>query len=154
MAQPHLEKRKYAIALIAVIIVIVYLFRLFSLQLMTDDYKHNADSNAFLKKLQYPARGLITDRNGHLMVYNEPAYNITVIMNEQHGIDTLDFCETIGITKQQYIDRMNDIKDSRKNPGYSRFTPQLFMSQIPAEEFAIFQEKLFKFKEISKLINL
>ena len=146
MAQPHLEKRKYAIALIAVIIVIVYLFRLFSLQLMTDDYKHNADSNAFLKKLQYPARGLITDRNGHLMVYNEPAYNITVIMNEQHGIDTLDFCETIGITKQQYIDRMNDIKDSRKNPGYSRFTPQLFMSQIPAEEFAIFQEKLFKFK--------
>jgi penicillin-binding protein 2 len=141
-----LEKRKYTVALMAILIVIIYLIRLFSLQIMSDSYKKNADSNAFLKKILYPARGLVNDRKGRLLVYNEPAYNIMVIMNEQHGVDTLDFCKTIGITKQQYIDRMNEIKDPKKNYGYSRFTPQLFIGQIPSREFSVFQEKLFKFK--------
>ena len=142
----NLDKRKYIIGLVAILIVIVYLLRLLSLQIMSDDYKRNADSNAFLKKIQYPARGLIMDRKGRLLVYNEPAYNIMVIMQEQLGVDTLDFCNTVGITKEQYIERMAEIKDSKKNLGYSRFTPQLFMSQIPAKEFSVFQEKLFKFK--------
>ena len=142
----NLDKRKYIIGLVAILIVIVYLLRLLSLQIMSDDYKRNADSNAFLKQIQYPARGLIMDRKGRLLVYNEPAYNIMVIMQEQLGVDTLDFCNTVGITKEQYIERMAEIKDSKKNLGYSRFTPQLFMSQIPAKEFSVFQEKLFKFK--------
>ena len=142
----NLDKRKYIIGLVAILIVIVYLLRLLSLQIMSDDYKRNADSNAFLKKIQYPARGLIMDRKGRLLVYNEPAYNIMVIMQEQLGVDTLDFCNTVGITKEQYIERMAEIKDSKKNLGYSRFTPQLFMSQIPAKEFSVFQEKLFKCK--------
>ena len=142
----NLDKRKYIIGLVAILIVIVYLLRLLSLQIMSDDYKRNADSNAFLKKIQYPARGLIMDRKGRLLVYNEPAYNIMVIMQEQLGVDTLDFCNTVGITKEQYIERMAEIKDSKKNLGYSRFTPQLFMSQIPAKEFSVFQEKLFKVK--------
>ena len=142
----NLDKRKYIIGLVAILIVIVYLLRLLSLQIMSDDYKRNADSNAFLKKIQYPARGLIMDRKRRLLVYNEPAYNIMVIMQEQLGVDTLDFCNTVGITKEQYIERMAEIKDSKKNLGYSRFTPQLFMSQIPAKEFSVFQEKLFKFK--------
>ena len=143
------EKRRYAIGGLALAIIIIYLVRLLTLQFLSDDYKKNADSNAFLKKIQFPARGLITDRYGKLMVYNEPAYNIMVVMNEQHGVDTLDFCKTVGITKQQYIDRMAEIKDSKINPGYSRFTPQLFLSQIPAKEFSVFQEKLFHFKGFS-----
>ena len=83
----NLENRKYVIGGISILIVLIYLVRLFALQIMSDDYKKNADSNAFLKKLQYPSRGLITDRKGKLLVYNEPAYNLMVIMNEQHGID-------------------------------------------------------------------
>ena len=146
MSVVNFEKRRYIIGAIACIIVLVYIVRLFFLQIVNDDYKKNADSNAFLKKIQYPARGLITDRNGKLLVYNEPAYNIMVVMNEQHGIDTMDFCRTIGISKQQYIDRMAEIKDPRLNYGYSRYTPQLFMGQIPAKAFSVFQEKLFKFK--------
>src|SRR5574344_345074 len=122
-----LEKRNTQLEILAFLFVIVYLVRLFSLQIMSDSYKKNADSNAFLKKLLYPARGLVNDRKGRLLVYNEPAYNIMVIMNEQHGVDTLDFCKTIGITKQQYIDRLNEIKASQKNHGHSRFTPQLFI---------------------------
>lgn len=142
----ELEYRKYVIGGVAVVIVIVYLIRLFTLQLMSDDYKKNADSNAFLKKIEYPARGIITDRNGHLLVYNQHAYDIMVVMNEEKGhLDTLEFCNTLGITKEFFIKRMADIKDREKNPGYSSFTQQLFMSQLTNEEFSIFQEKMYRF---------
>lgn len=143
------QMRKFVIGGVAIGIIVIYLIRLFTLQLWSDDYKKNADSNAFRKIIQYPSRGLIFDRKGQILVYNEPSYNIMVVMNDQHGIDTLDFCESIGITKEEYIKRMNDIKDSRKNPGYSRYTPQLFMAQIPAEEFSFFREKLFRFNGFS-----
>lgn len=141
--------RKYVIGGAAVFIIVVYLIRLFTLQVMSDDYKKNADSNAFLKKIQYPSRGLIMDRRGKLLVYNEPSYNIMVIMKEQQGVDTLDFCRTIGITEEEYVQRMAEIKDRRKNPGYSRYTPQLFLGQISPEEFSVFREKLFRFKGFS-----
>ena len=98
------------------------------------------------KRQQYPSRGLILDRKGRLLVYNESSYNIMVVMNDQRGIDTLDFCQTVGITKDFYIKRMDEIKSKI---SYSRYTPQLFMSQIPAEEFSVFREKLFRFKGFS-----
>ncbi|MBO4487995.1 MAG: penicillin-binding protein 2 [Bacteroidaceae bacterium] len=130
----------------AVVIILVYIARLLSLQIFSDDYKTSADSNAFFRKVQYPARGLIYDRDSTLMVYNESAYNIMVIMDEQQGVDTLDFCRTIGITRDEYIRRMNKIKDPALNPGYSRYTPQIFYAQITPEKFAVFQEKLYKFR--------
>lgn len=144
--EPNYINRKYILGGIAVAVVIIYLIRLFSLQLMSDDYKKNADSNAFRKEIQYPSRGLILDRKGRLLVYNESSYNIMVVMNDQRGIDTLDFCQTVGITKYFYIKRMDEIKSKI---SYSRYTPQLFMSQIPAEEFSVFREKLFRFKGFS-----
>lgn len=141
-----LENRSYVIGGVAVAIVVVYVIRLFTLQLMSDDYKKNADSNAFLKKIEYPSRGIIKDRNGKLLVYNQPAYDIMVVMNEEKGrLDTMEFCQTLGITKEFFIKRMDEIKDRTKNPGYSRFTQQLFMSQLSNEEFSMFQEKIFRF---------
>ena len=95
------------------------------MQLLSDDYKKNADSNAFLKKVDFPSRGLIFDRSGKLLVYNQPSYDIMVVMNEESGrLDTMEFCNAIGITKEFFINRMKDIKDRSKNPGYSRFTQQ------------------------------
>lgn len=149
MGGNQFEIRKFVIGGVAIGIILVYMIRLFTLQLWSDDYKKNADSNAFRKDIQYPSRGLILDRMGRVLVYNEPSYNIMVVMNEQRGIDTLDFCATVGITKEEYIARMADIKDSKKHPGYSRYTPQLFMAQIPAKEFSLFREKLFRFKGFS-----
>lgn len=141
-----LENRRYVIGGVAVAIVVVYIIRLFTLQLMSDDYKKNADSNAFLKKIEYPSRGIIKERNGKLLVYNQPAYDIMVVMNEEKGrLDTMEFCQTLGITKEFFIKRMDEIKDRTKNPGYSRFTQQLFMSQLSNEEFSMFQEKIFRF---------
>lgn len=141
-----LEYRRYVIAGVAIFIVTVYIIRLFTLQIMSDDYKKNADSNAFLKKVEFPARGVISDRNGKLLVYNQNAYDIMVVMNEEKGrLDTTEFCNSLGITKEFFIKRMEEIKDRNKNPGYSRFTQQLFMSQLSEKEFSVFQEKIYRF---------
>ena len=77
-----LEERRYVLSAIASLIIVVYIIRLFSLQIASDDYRKSADSNAFLKKIEFPSRGTITDRNGKLLVYNQPAYDIMVVMNE------------------------------------------------------------------------
>lgn len=141
-----LGSRQYIIGGIAVFIVVVYIIRLFSLQITSDYYKKNADSNAFLKKVEYPARGVISDRRGTLLVYNQNSYDIMVVMNEESGrLDTTEFCKALGITKEFFIKRMADIKDRNKNPGYSRFTQQVFMNQLSEKEYSIFQEKLYKF---------
>ncbi len=142
----NLENRRFMIGGVVITIIIIYIVRLFMLQLVSDDYKKNADSNAFLKKIEFPSRGIMTDRNGQLMVYNQPAYDIMVVMNEESGrLDTTEFCAALGITKQFFIHRMNDIKDYDKNPGYSRFTQQMFMSQLSDKEFSVFREKMFRF---------
>ncbi len=138
----RLERRKYVISGAAILIVAVFLVRLFFLQLMSDDYKARADSNALLQRVKFPARGAITDRNGKLLVYNQPAYDIMVVMKEQVGVDTLDLCRSLGITREWYEQRMKEVKS---RAGYSRHTQQLFMAQLNTEEFSRFQEKLFRF---------
>ena len=140
------EKRRLVLSAVAIGIVVAFIMRLFTLQIASDDYRKSADSNAFLKKIEYPSRGIITDRNGKLLVYNQPAYDVMVVMNEEKGhIDTLDFCKSLNITKDFFIQRMKDIKDRSKNPGYSRFTQQLFMGQLKDKEFSAFQERLYRF---------
>ncbi|WP_434503126.1 penicillin-binding protein 2 [Prevotella sp.] len=142
----NLENRRFVIGGVGIAIVLIYTIRLFTLQLLSDDYKKNADSNAFLKKIEFPSRGTVYDRNGKLMVYNQPAYDIMVVMNEARGhLDTLEFCSALGMTKAEFIKRMSDIKDRNKNPGYSRFTQQLFKSQLSDKEFSVFREKMFRF---------
>ena len=145
MKDYNLEKRKYVIGLTATLIVLLYLVRLFHLQVMTDDYKRNADSNAFLNKIQYPSRGAIYDRNGKLLVFNQPAYDITFVPREVTELDTLDFCRALNITRGQFDKRMKDVKNRWMNPGYSQYTHQVLMTQLSAEECGVFQEKLFKF---------
>ena len=141
-----LEYRRFVIAGVATFIVIVYIIRLFTLQLMSDDYKKNADSNAFLKKIAYPSRGVIKDRHGKLLVYNQPSYDIMVVINEaKNHLDTLEFCEALGITREEFDERMEAIKDRSKNPGYSRFTEQMFMSQLSDHDFSVLQEKMYRF---------
>ena len=144
-----LERRKYVIGLVAIVIVVIYLCRLFNLQIMTDDYKRNAASNAFLNKVQFPSRGAIYDRNDKLLVYNQPAYDINFVPREVKQLDTLDFCNTLRITREYFDKRMADVKNRRLNPGYSSYTPQTFMTQLSAEECGVFQEKLFKFAGFS-----
>jgi len=141
-----LSYRRFVIGGVAIAIVVVYIIRLFMLQITSDDYKKSADSNAFLKKIEYPSRGNILDRKGKLLVFNQPAYDIMVVMNEAKGrLDTLEFCQTLGITLEEFNRRMDTMKDRNRNPGYSRYTQQLFMSQLSDKDFSVFQEKMFRF---------
>ena len=136
MKDYSLDNRRYVIAGVAVLIVVVYTIRLFMLQITSDDYKKSADSNAFLKKIEYPSRGVISDRNGKLLVYNQPSYDIMVVMNEVgNRLDTLELCQALNITKEDFDSRMTTIKDRNNNPGYSRLTQQLFMSQLSDHDF-------------------
>jgi penicillin-binding protein 2 len=137
------SNRQYVIGGIVALIILIYIGRLFSLQVMSDKYKTSAESNALYKEIIYPSRGQILDRNGELLVYNEPSYNIMVVMKDQVGVDTAEFCKLVGITPEFYAEKMKEIKNKR---NYSKYQPQLFMAQIPAEEFSIIREKLSRFK--------
>lgn len=133
------------IAGVVLAIVAIYVVRLFSLQVGNNDYKRYADSNAFQRKMLYPSRGFIYDRNGELLVYNQPAYDVMMIPREMRNLDTLDFCNTLGITIEQFEQYIADMKNKRKNPGYSTYTPQVFMTQLSARDYGRLQEKLYRY---------
>ncbi len=143
------ENRKFVVAGIVVGIVLLFIARLFYLQIMNDDYKKHADSNAFLNKTVYPSRGIMYDRNGKLLVSNQPAYDVLVCMRNMKDLDTLSLCESLGITREFFEKRIKDIKNKSLNPGYSFYTDQLFMGQLRTEDFAKFQEQLYKFNGFS-----
>ena len=140
-----LEKRKYVIGGFILLIALIYLVRLFDLQIQDSKYKRSADTNAFLKKTVYPSRGLIYDRNGELVVYNQPAYDVMLIPRDVEPFDTADFCRTINITEEQLVRRFADMKDKRLNPGYSSYTPQRLISQLSSQDYGRLQEKLYRF---------
>lgn len=145
MINDSLQNRQRVIAAIITVIVAIYIIRLFTIQILDNRYKEGADSNAFLKKTLYPPRGLIYDRNGTLLVYNKPAYDITLIMREIHDLDTISFCRALNIDKSYFIQRIKEIKDRRKNLGYSSYTPQIFMTQLNIEDIASFQQSMYKY---------
>lgn len=145
MINDTLQNRRYVIAIIMSAVIVVFVLRLFSIQILESKYKEGADSNAFLKKTQFPPRGLIYDRNNVLMVYNKPAYDIALIMREIRDLDTLSFCRALNIDKKYFIKRIAEIKDRRKNNGYSSYTPQLFMSQLGIEDIATIQQSMYKY---------
>ena len=143
------ENRKFVVVGIVLTIVFVFIYRLFSLQIMNGQYKEYAASNAFLNKTVYPSRGVMYDRTGKLLVSNQPAYDVMVCMRSVSDLDTLAFCQSLGITQEFFDKRMADVKNRRLNPGYSSYTDQLFLSQLTAEESAKFQEQLYKFSGFS-----
>jgi penicillin-binding protein 2 len=126
------------------VLLFIFVVRFFFLQIVSDDYKKWADSNAFQRRTLYPSRGVIYDRNGKLLVYNQLSYDVMVIIREIQPFDTLDFCKTVGITREFFENRMAVIKNRTLNPGYS-YIPQEFMSQLSAVEYGVLQEKIYKF---------
>ena len=136
------NNRRYIIAGTVIVLFIIFVIRLFFLQIISDDYKKWADSNAFQRRTLYPSRGVIYDRNGKLLVYNQPSYDVMVIMREVQPFDTIDFCRIVGITRESFDNRIATIKN---NTGYSSYVPQVFMNQLSANEYGVLQEKLHKF---------
>lgn len=137
-----LEKRKFVIGGIIVAIVIIYVIKLFELQVSDSKYKDYADSNAFLRKTIYPSRGLMYDRKGKLVVFNQPAYDLVFIPKDVQPFDTIDFCNTLQITREEFDVRMRDV---RKNPSYSKYTQQNFITHLSSQDYGRLQEKLYRY---------
>lgn len=142
-------KRRYTVSAIAVGVVLIYIVRLFFLQVIDSSSNDKADSNALVRRTIYPSRGLIYDRNGELLVFNQPIYEVTMIVREMgRQFDTVAFCNALDISTQEFDTRMADIKNRKKNRGYSSYTPQVFMNQLKKEDIANLQESLFRFPGI------
>lgn len=142
-------KRRYTVSAIAVAVVLIYVVRLFFLQIIDSSSNDKADSNALVRRTIYPSRGLIYDRNGELLVFNQPIYEVTMIVREMgRQFDTVAFCNALDISTQEFDTRMADIKNRKKNRGYSSYTPQVFMNQLKKEDIANLQESLFRFPGI------
>ena len=137
------EKRRWVIAGFVVAVAIVFIARLYYLQINDEGFRNSADNNAFLKSTIYPSRGLIYDRNGELIVYNQPAYDVMLIPKDVHPFDTASLCHTLGITREQLDARFEAMRDKRLNPGYSKYTPQKLITHLSAEDYGKLQEKLY-----------
>lgn len=132
--------RKALLPVIIIISAVVILARIFYLQVIEEDLKLKAENNAIKKVFDFPERGYIYDRNGKLLVANQPSYDIMVVPREIKNIDTLDFCNLLGVTKEYFI------KQVEKAKVYSPILPSVFLSQLNKREYAAFQEKERKFE--------
>ncbi len=131
--------RKYIIIGFFLLIGLVFLARLFYVQILVDKYILSANNNVLRYVTQYPARGLVFDRNGELLVYNEAAYDLMVIPRQVKNPDTLALCRLIGIEPSEFRARL------QKARNYSPYRPSIFEAQITRENYGFLEEKLFLF---------
>lgn len=131
--------RKTLLPTIIIVTSIILLARLFYLQIIDDTLKIKSENNAIKIKYDFPERGYIYDRNGKLLVANQPSYDIMVVPNEVKEIDTLEFCRILQISKSEFLDKIAKAK------VYSPRLPSLFLPQLNKMEFAGFQEKIRKY---------
>ena len=131
--------RQTVVKAIFITVGVIFVIRLAALQLFSDEYRELAQMQALRNVTQYPARGLIYDRHGNLLVYNEAVYDLMVVPRMTKGLDTAAFCRAIGISPQDYAQRM------KKARAYSSYSPSIFMKQISKEEYGRWQNTLYKF---------
>ena len=132
--------RKVLLPTIIFIATILLVIRLFYLQVINDTFKLKSDNNAIKINYDYPERGYIYDRNGALLVANQPSYDIMVIPKDIKALDTVEFCSLLNITKEDFI------KTIAKSRVYSPRLPSVFLPQLNKKEYAAFQEKQRKFE--------
>ena len=147
MINDRYYRRYYVLIAIAVIFMSVYIVRLFVLQVVDQSGRERAANNAQLRQTVYPARGLIYDRNGELLVYNQPVYDVTIVPRElKEDFDTLGLCQVLGIDTTDFNRRLRELRDRR---GYSRYTPQPLLTLLSAADIAPLQEQLYHFPGVS-----
>ena len=134
------SKRSYVVIGIFVLIGIVFAAVLFRLQVLNPTYKVFATNNVLREVVQYPARGLVYDRNGKLLVHNRSAYDLLVTPREVEQFDTLYLCNLLEIPKEDLEARIKTAQE------YSWYKPSIIVKQIPPETYADLQEKIFRFK--------
>ena len=132
--------RKLLLLLTIVFVGLVFIARLFYLQVYNEDSYSLLDDNAIRKVYDYPKRGYVYDRNGKLLVANQPSYDVMFIPREVKEMDTLEFCNLLKITKEDFINFYN------KAYRYSPRLPSVFIPQLSRIEYAVLQEKIRKYE--------
>lgn len=132
------SNRKLVISGFIILIFFIFIIRLFYLQVPDNHYKLSAENNATRHMTQYPSRGLIFDRNGELLAFNKPVFDVLVVKKEVEKFDTLEFCQIVGIEKAELIKKFSKIK--------SRFKPQIIIKLLSFERYSLLEEKLYKFR--------
>lgn len=136
------EGRKEIFQIIIVLIGLIFLIKLFSIQVLDDRYADLADNNAILRQVEYPFRGLILDRNGKLIVYNTPEYKLEVLLKDVKNFDSAKFCRVFNISREELRKKFKDMKGLKE---YSAYKPTLFMDQLSNTDFASIQDYLDEF---------
>ncbi len=131
--------RRHIIRFFIILIGLIFVIRLFILQVVDTTYKLDASNNVLRYVTQFPARGLIYDRNGELMVYNEAAYDLMIVPRQLKAFDTTEFCQILDIDKEYVNEGINRAWD------YSSYNASIFLKQVSARTYAKLQEKLYKF---------
>jgi penicillin-binding protein 2 len=137
------EGRKEILQIIIVLTGIVFLVKLFSIQVMDGRYAELADSNAIRPEIEYPFRGLIYDRNGKLIVYNTPEYDVLVVRKEMEDFDSARFCEMFEMSKQELRSRFREMRALKE---YSPYKPTLFIDQLSHIDYARVQDQMDDFR--------
>ncbi|WP_417602361.1 penicillin-binding protein 2 [Owenweeksia hongkongensis] len=133
-------ERKYLFYFFFIGLALIFIARLFYIQVIRTDFRLSAENNVIRKEMVYPGRGLIFDRQGKLLVGNQSAYDIMVVPLQVESLDTLEFCGLLGITKELFISKMAEAK------AYSYRKPSVFVKQMSKEHYISLQEKLYSFK--------
>jgi penicillin-binding protein 2 len=136
------EGRREIVQIIFVFVGVLFAIKLFFVQVLDERYEQLANSNAILKETEYPFRGLITDRNGKLIVYNTPEYDLLVVRREMVDFDSARFCEVFGLSEEELRARF---KELRARKEYSPVKPTIFLRQLSNYDFAKIQEHIDEF---------
>lgn len=135
----NLEQRKFIVISSFVVIAIIFLMRLLYIQVIDDSYVSSADNQALRFVTKYPARGIVYDRNGEILVLNQAAYDLMVVPVLVGEVDTTSICSLLEIEKDAFIERMEQARN------FSRYRASIFKKQMTSEEYSRVAERLYQF---------
>jgi len=134
-------EKKYIAYFSILLVGLLFISRLFYIQIINTKYQPSPLNNsAVAVKYDYPERGFIYDRNGILIVANQPSYDIMIVPRDVKPLDTLEFCSLLKIKKEDFI------KKYKKSRIYSPRIPSVFLAQLSKSDYAYLQEKMYKYK--------
>ena len=131
------ENRTYISGGFFGLVILIFIIRLFSIQVIDDSFKTSSENNVIRKQTDYPRRGLIYDRNKELIVYNEAAYDLMITPKQATFLDTALICSLLE------IDTLNLMKRIEKARNYSIYKASVLMKQISVETYTKLQENMF-----------
>jgi len=137
------EGRREIFQLVFILTGIVFLVKLFFVQIVDDRYAELANSNSILRQVEYPFRGLITDRHGKLIVYNTPEYDLEVVVKDIRNFDSANFCVVFGLSREDLRKKFKELKAHKKE--YSPVKPMLFIDRLSNEDFAKIEDHMDEF---------